>query len=96
MTPRVELNEEHGTYELGDDVDGVFIAFATVPKTTVDSRVSTVLGNQGNTAPAETPAAAPAETTGDYTDNGDGTYTRQSDGATGRFGPSGFTADTQA
>lgn len=96
MTPRVELNEEHGTYELGDDVEGVFIVFATVPKTTVDNRVSTVLGNQGQPAAAEPTAPASTESTGDYVDNGDGTYTRSSDGVTGRFGPSGFTADTQS
>jgi hypothetical protein len=92
MTVRVQLDEENGTYELGDDIEGVFIAFASLPKTQADSRIASTLQAQDTpAAPAPTPAAPDSEQ-GEYRDNGDGTYTRESDGVIGTFGPSGFAA----
>lgn len=96
MSVRLNLNEEAGLYELGDDVEGVFIPFVTQTKTAVDSHIASVLAHQeANAATPATPAKAP-DAGGEYEDNGDGTYTRESDGAVGTFGPDGFTVKTPA
>lgn len=97
MTARVEHDAENNAYSLGDDIDGVFIPFATVDGAAVQGRISDV---KAATAAAEASAVtAPGGGTGntgggfdpsDFTDNGDGTFRRTSDGAQGRFTPSGF------
>jgi hypothetical protein len=94
MAPRIELNEDTGLYEFGDDVEGVFIPFASQPKTTVDSRIQSVLADREAKAGPSSTTQAAATAPSDYTDNGDGTYTRQSDGVIGHFGPDGFIANT--
>lgn len=40
MTVRVEKNIELGLYQLGDDVDGVFVAFTDLPIPQVDATVA--------------------------------------------------------
>jgi hypothetical protein len=91
MSVRVQLDEEKGIYALGDDVEGVFIEFVTLPKTSVDSRIAAVLEHQDAAGTTQaTPSAAKTDA-GDYVDNGDGTWTRSSDGAQGHFTPAGFT-----
>jgi hypothetical protein len=46
VTVRVQKNDETGLYELGDDVDGVFVSFADLPITAVDARVANAKANQ--------------------------------------------------
>jgi hypothetical protein len=95
MSVRVNLNEETKLYELGDDVDGVFIAFVTLPVTAVEGRIASVLEHREANAGAATETSPPTAATGAYVDNGDGTWTRESDGVKGSFGPDGF-AETPA
>lgn len=45
MTLRVELNEASDSYELGDDVDGVFYPFASVPGEQVRAHVANAKTN---------------------------------------------------
>lgn len=91
MTVRVNHDEDRGLYALGDDVEGVFIEFVTVPDSAVRGRIDAVLEHEKNTGTATAGPSAAADTSGDYVDNGDGTWTRSSDGATGHFTPAGFT-----
>lgn len=95
MSVRVNLNEDANLYELGDDVDGVFIAFVTLPVSAVEGRIASVLEHREATAGESTSTAAAPAASDDYVDNGDGSWTRSSDGARGSFGPSGF-AETPA
>lgn len=95
MSVRVNLNEETQLYELGDDVDGVFIAFVTLPVTSVESRVAAVQAHAEASGSSTTTPAPAAAASGDYVDNGDGTWTRESDGAKGSFGPDGFAETPQ-
>lgn len=53
MTPEVRYDEDADMYELGAQVDGVFVAFTTLPGTTVRARVEAVKA----TREQETPAA---------------------------------------
>lgn len=46
MTVRVQKNEETGLYELGDEVDGIFVSFADLPITAVDARVANAKASQ--------------------------------------------------
>ena len=57
MTVRVNLDADNGVYELGDDIDGVFVPFATVPETDVQARVQAAQAGaaQATTTPAGTP-----------------------------------------
>lgn len=91
MSVRVNHDETKDLYELGDDVEGVFIAFASIPGPAVKSRIEAVLQHEATAAEAPVAAGAAETATGDYVDNGDGTWTRSSDGAVGHFTPAGFT-----
>lgn len=97
MSVRVEHDAENNSYSLGDDIDGVFIPFATLDGAAVKGRVDAVAA--ATTTAATATAPAPAKVTGntgddfdpaDFTDNGDGSFTRTSDGIQGRFTPAGF------
>lgn len=59
MTVRVNLDADNGVYELGDDIDGVFVPFATVPETDVQARVAAAQAGPVQTTPA--PASTPTE-----------------------------------
>ena len=97
MSVRVQLDKEHDVCELGDDIDGVWIAFTTIPGPSVRGRVSDV--NAASTDTSATSGGGGGKVTGnigddfdpsDFTDNGDGSFTRKSDGTQGRFTPTGF------
>lgn len=96
MTVRLNHDEEHDTYELGDDVEGVFIAVASIPGAQVRGHIASVLQARDAGQPATPSAATAPDESGDYVDNGDGTYTRSSDGATGHFTPAGFTPNASS
>jgi hypothetical protein len=101
MSVRVDHDAETNTYNLGADIEGVFITFASVPGDSVEGRVASV--NAAEQAAAPPTATEPSSATGgtdrpfdpaDFTDNGDGSFTRTSDGVRGRFTPSGFEPTT--
>lgn len=102
MTARVEHDAENNAYSLGDDIDGVFIPFASLDGPTIEGRVKTGTVSNGarEANVGEAAAAIGDENAGkvnpdDFTDNGDGTYTRKSDNVQGRFTPTGFEPITQ-
>lgn len=53
MTVRVEKNEDAGLYQLGDDVDGVFVSFTDLPITQVDAIVATTKEHQQTGEPQQ-------------------------------------------
>jgi hypothetical protein len=99
MTPRINHDETKDVYELGDDIEGVFVSFASIDGPAVRARVTAAADAEqaASSSPATPEApeapAAPAIDPAEYADNGDGTYTRSADGVTGRFTPAGFTPD---
>lgn len=60
MTVRVEKNIELGLYQLGDDVDGVFIAFTDLPITQVDAQVANTKAAAEQAGQGTSPATPPA------------------------------------
>lgn len=46
MTPEVRKDEESGFYELGAEIDGAWIVFASTPVSSVESAVETAKQNQ--------------------------------------------------
>jgi hypothetical protein len=64
MTVRVNYDEPNDLYELGDEVDGVFFAFASRPGTDVRAAVEAAHDREERTG-ASAPTAATATSTGD-------------------------------
>lgn len=92
MTVSVNHDDTRDLYELGAEIDGTFVAFATIDGPAVRGRIESA--KQGAAEPTGPSLVAEAFPAGAFTDNGDGTWTRESDGLRGTFGPAGFTPST--
>lgn len=53
VTVQVRKNEDAGLYELGDEIDGVFVSFADKPIPAVDAAVQNAKDTEGDTPAAE-------------------------------------------
>lgn len=97
MSVSIRHDEENNVYELGGEVDGVFIPFVTYPGETVAGRIDAAHAAADAAETATPPPGRVAGNEGDDFDpadftgpDADGAYTRSSTGERGRFGPSGF------
>lgn len=97
MSVTIQHDEEGNVYNLGAEIEGVFVPFASVPGDSVAGRIASQRaieqaagGGGGGGGAAGGTSSSSSVNPADFTDNGDGTYTRKSDGQTGRFTPGGF------
>lgn len=97
MSVTVRHDEGTNTYELGADIEGVFIPFVSVPGDGVSAKITAA--HEADEASGGGTSSGGGKVSGnsgddfsaaDFTDNGDGSYTRKSDGVQGRFTPGGF------